>query len=105
MKLDWLPKRMSLGDVIGGGEGGSRETKDNRPAMRETRCCDDRRRGRAAEGERAEGGCKLLELESTRRRGDELSGVEDAGVSESAESKGDREIGESESESGSEVNT
>ena len=103
IKLDWLPKRTSFGDVTGGGEGGSRETKDNRPAMSETRCCDDRLRGRGAEGERAEG-WPLLILESMRMRGDVLSGVEVAGVSDNADSKGDRERGESESESGSIVN-
>lgn len=104
MKLDWLPKRISFGDVTGGGEGGSMETKDSRPAMSETRCWDDRRRGRGAEGERADGGCMLLELESIRMRGDELPLIDDAGVRESAESKGEREMGESDCETGSAVN-
>lgn len=35
---------------MGGGEGGSIGAIDTRPAMRETRCWDDRRRGRGEAG-------------------------------------------------------
>ncbi len=36
----------------GGGEGGSIGAIETRPAIRDTRCCDERRRGRGWEGER-----------------------------------------------------
>lgn len=44
-KLVALFERTSL-VVAGGGEGGSTWAMETRPAIRETRCCDDRLRGR-----------------------------------------------------------
>ena len=57
VRLDELPNRMSFGDDSGGDKDvGSIWTMDNRPAIRETRCCDDLRRGRGAVGDRDSGG-------------------------------------------------
>lgn len=47
-----LPARLSDLCRIGGGEGGSIGAIDTRPAINDTRCCDERRRGCGAVGER-----------------------------------------------------
>jgi hypothetical protein len=55
-KLPALSVRRRLCGKIGGGEGGSIGAMETRPAMRETRCREDRLRGRGDDGEREGGG-------------------------------------------------
>jgi len=63
-----LPERWSVRSSIGGGEGVSIGAISTRPATSETRCCDDRRRGRGEDGKDEEragrlGVCDLEEGE------------------------------------------
>lgn len=55
-KLAALPDRTSFCGPIGGGDGGSAGIIETRPAMRETRCCEERRRDRGVPGIRGEEG-------------------------------------------------
>ena len=57
-KLAALFARTSFCGTSGGGEGGADGTIDTRPAMSETRCCDDLRRGRAWPPNRGEVGVR-----------------------------------------------
>lgn len=59
-KLAELPVRTSFCTATVGGAGCSRGAMETRPAMRETRCCDERRVGRGDVGERAGNGGLLL---------------------------------------------
>ena len=71
--LSMLPElgvRRRFSESMGGGEGGSIGAMDTRPAMRETLCCDDLRRGRGDDGERAKG---CMEGVGGRHRGGGMS--------------------------------
>lgn len=57
-KLAALFARTSFCGTSGGGEGGADGTIDTRPAMSETRCCDDLRRGRAGPPNRGDVGVR-----------------------------------------------
>lgn len=49
-----LPDRRRICGITGDGDGGSIGAIETRPAMRETRCWDDRLRGRGRVGERGD---------------------------------------------------
>lgn len=57
-KLAALFARTSVWGTAGGGDGGWDGTIDTRPAIRETRCCEDRRRGRAVPPSRGDVGVR-----------------------------------------------
>lgn len=54
--LPVLPDRCRIVGIVGGGEGGSIGAIITRPAMSDTRCCEDLLRGRDIVGERGGGG-------------------------------------------------
>lgn len=60
-QLPELSVRRKLWGNAGGGDGGSIGAMDTRPAMSETRCRDERLRGRGEEGERRGGGRARLD--------------------------------------------
>ena len=75
--------------------GGSFDTIDSLPAISETLCCEERRRGLGAEGERLKDG-RLLGLLSSLKGRDCISGVVHKEVRETAEEeKPERVIGDS----------
>lgn len=57
-RLLLLPARFRLRVNIGGEAGGSIGAMETLPAIKDTLCCDERRRGRGKDGERDEGGRK-----------------------------------------------
>ena len=57
-KLAALFARTSFCGTSGGGDGGADGTIDTRPAMSETRCCEDLRRGRAGPPNRGDVGVR-----------------------------------------------
>lgn len=86
-----LPDRRRIRGMVGGGEGGSIGAIETRPAISETRCWEDRLRGRGRVGER--GGSERLTSDVFDQKGREgckhSSGEYDWGC------KGEAETGES----------
>lgn len=78
-KLAALLARTNVCGPVGGGDGGSTGSIETRPAISDTRCCDERRRGRGvgeARGEDGVGrdgdrGSELERLAGDKGRGEE----------------------------------
>lgn len=86
--LPVLPDRCRIFGIAGGGEGGSIGAIITRPAMRDTRCCEDLLRARDKVGERESGGRCASDTFGS-------SGVVECNDKRDSERDGESDIGES----------